>query len=74
LGNLSPEIENLDALVVIGDNNLTDYSNENITDWLTVCDAKRCILSVQVSSNYGFSIGDNIGIKARKARYYLLYK
>jgi N-acetylglucosaminyl-diphospho-decaprenol L-rhamnosyltransferase len=72
LATLLPELDDLDARVAIVDNNSDDNSNEIINNWIDEYDAGRMVLLVQSSANAGFSSGNNIGINAQKARYYML--
>ena len=72
LASLLPEIAELDAKVVVVDNASKDNSCDIIQRWISeqVCaDKVELIRSVD---NTGFSGGNNAGIKAAKADYYLL--
>ena len=72
LESLLPELEGVDARVIIVDNNSGDNSCDIIHAWLAERDPKNIVLLIQSSVNSGFSSGNNIGIKALRARYYLL--
>jgi len=72
LVSLLPEIAEIDAKVVVVDNASQDNSCDIIQHWISeqVCtDKVELIRSVD---NTGFSGGNNAGIKAAKADYYLL--
>lgn len=72
LETLLPELEGISARVVIVDNNSEDDSPAIIQDWLSKHDPNNYALIVRAGTNSGFSGGNNIGIKALKAHYYLL--
>ncbi|HHJ21098.1 MAG TPA: glycosyltransferase family 2 protein [Gammaproteobacteria bacterium] len=72
LATVLPEIKGLPAKVVIVDNASPDDSVERISAWLFNNDVnQQCVLLVS-EVNGGFSAGNNLGIRALKARYYLL--
>lgn len=72
LQSLLPEIEGIDARVVIVDNKSDDNSLEIIGQWIGQHDTGNNIRLIRSTLNAGFSSGNNIGIKAQGARYYLL--
>ena len=72
LGALFPELAEFEARVVIVDNHSGDNSPGTISEWLEKQEYKHIVQLVQSGTNGGFSSGNNIGIKAVKARYYLL--
>ena len=72
LASLLPELDGTDACVVVVDNCSGDDSAEVIWAWLGMHDAGGKVVFVQSSQNAGFAAGNNIGIKAQKAQYYLL--
>lgn len=72
LETLLPELEGVDARVFIVDNNSEDNSCSIINEWLAEHDTNKKVSLIQSNTNAGFSSGNNIGIKALKARYYLL--
>ncbi|MBI5658497.1 MAG: glycosyltransferase family 2 protein [Nitrosomonadales bacterium] len=72
LTTLLPELDGMDARVVIVDNHSADNSPEIIRAWLAQHDAVNKVLFVQSEHNSGFASGNNIGIKSCNARYYLL--
>lgn len=72
LTTLLPELEAIDARVVIVDNHSADNSPEIIRTWLTEHDAAGKVLFVQSNRNAGFADGNNIGIESCHAQYYLL--
>ena len=72
LATVLPEIKGLSANVVIVDNASPDDSAERISAWLVENDVdQQCVLLVS-EVNGGFSAGNNLGISALEARYYLL--
>lgn len=72
MSTLLPELENLKAKVVIVDNNSGDDSSTVIKNWLAEHDKAGVVLFVQSHFNGGFAAGNNIGIKAIRADYYLM--
>jgi N-acetylglucosaminyl-diphospho-decaprenol L-rhamnosyltransferase len=72
LKTLLPELDGLDARVVVVDNHSADDSPEIIRAWLKQNDVDGKVLFVQSEHNSGFASGNNIGIIACNARYYLL--
>ena len=72
LTTLLPELVGLDAQVVVVDNNSADGSPEIITTWLKQHDVASKVIFVQSKQNSGFASGNNIGINAIQAQYYLL--
>jgi len=72
LATLLPQLAELDAKVIIVDNNSADKSPEIIEAWLQQHELEHMVQLVCSCSNAGFSSGNNIGIKTSKARNYLL--
>lgn len=72
LASLLPELVGMDARVVVVDNHSGDDSAEVIKAWLDNYDADGKVIFVRSSENGGFAAGNNIGIQAQKAQYYLL--
>lgn len=72
LTTLLPELDGLDARVVVVDNHSANDSSEIIQTWLKQHDVINKVLFVQSEHNLGFASGNNIGIKACKAQLYLL--
>ncbi|MDO8413345.1 MAG: glycosyltransferase family 2 protein [Gallionellaceae bacterium] len=72
LETLLPDLDRVDAKVVIVDNHSADDSAEIIQAWLMQHDIAGKALFVQSEHNAGFASGNNIGIKSCKARLYLL--
>lgn len=72
LTSLLPEINGIDARVVVVDNHSDDNSPELIRAWLTSHDADKKITFIQSIQNAGFASGNNIGIRAYNSKYYLL--
>jgi GT2 family glycosyltransferase len=72
LGTLLPETAELNAKVVVVDNASKDNSCDIIQQWIS---EQACLYKVELiksTDNTGFSGGNNTGIKAEKAEYYLL--
>ena len=72
LATLLPELADLNARVVIVDNNSADNSPDIIEEWLEQHELKHIVQLVRSPTNGGFSSGNNIGINTLKARNYLL--
>lgn len=72
LVTLLPELVGLDASVIVVDNHSADDSPKIIKSWLKQHDVAGKVLFVQSEHNSGFASGNNIGIKACQAQYYLL--
>ena len=72
LESLLPEIHGLDAGVVVVDNQSDDTSPQVIKEWLATHDVEQKVTFIQSNQNGGFAAGNNIGIKACAAKYYLL--
>lgn len=72
LTSLLPELNGVSARVVVVDNCSGDDSSEVIRSWLSAHDLDGLVKFVQSSQNVGFAAGNNIGISAQKAKYYLL--
>ncbi|MEJ1356472.1 MAG: glycosyltransferase family 2 protein [Candidatus Sedimenticola sp. (ex Thyasira tokunagai)] len=72
LASLLPELNGMDARVVIVDNHSQDDSCEVIQRWMSEYDREKQVLLIQSTTNSGFSGGNNQGIKAQKANAYLL--
>ena len=72
LVTLLPELQGLDARVVIVDNHSLDDSATVIRKWLAVNDNNNLVLLLESPVNAGFASGNNLGIKAISAQLYLL--
>jgi GT2 family glycosyltransferase len=72
LASLLPELEHINAKVVIVDNASNDGSYEKIHQWIKLNDTFGCIDMIRSSDNTGFSGGNNLGINHVEAEYYLL--
>jgi len=72
LPGLLSELEGIDATVSIVDNNSGDESLAIIREWISSNDADRRVSIIESPTNSGFAAGNNVGIKAQSARYYLL--
>ena len=72
LASLLPELNGLNASVVVVDNHSGDDSPEVIRTWLDMHDTESKVDFVQSNQNAGFAAGNNRGIRAQSAQYYLL--
>jgi GT2 family glycosyltransferase len=68
LSQLDPRIDR----TVIVDNCSQDDSTQILTDWIAAHDAGNIVQLIASKTNAGFSAGNNIGIAAVDADYYLL--
>lgn len=66
------EVSGLDAMIVLVDNFSQDDSPRIIQNWLARHDAAGKVRFIQSDHNGGFASGNNIGIRAIVAEYYLL--
>jgi N-acetylglucosaminyl-diphospho-decaprenol L-rhamnosyltransferase len=72
LNSVKQNVANIDAQVLIVDNDSQDDSVTIINEWITTEDKKKKFRLIESSHNSGFSGGNNIGINAVDADYYLL--
>ena len=72
LASLLPELDGRDAHVVVVDNYSGDDSSGVIQSWLGKNDLGGKVVFFQSNQNAGFASGNNIGISAKSAQYYLL--
>ena len=72
LATLLPELKDVKAGVVVVDNHSGDGSAGAIDQWLREHDADGAVKLVRSADNRGFSAGNNQGIRALGARFYLL--
>lgn len=72
IATLMPELEYVDSVVQIVDNFSNDGSVETIKSMLLTLYTEKNINLIVSSSNTGFSGGNNLGISAARAKYYLL--
>jgi N-acetylglucosaminyl-diphospho-decaprenol L-rhamnosyltransferase len=72
LKSLLPELETFNARVVLVDNHSADDSSDRIASWLSDNDPGQKVLFIRSKLNNGFSGGNNTGIRAIGAHYYLL--
>lgn len=72
LATLLPELKGLNAGVVVVDNHSEDGSADTIDQWLKERDVDGMVRLLRSASNLGFSAGNNQGIRAQCARFYLL--
>jgi len=71
LKSLAPQASDLNAKVVVVDNNSSDSSVEMISSWIDKSDHPDIAL-ICSETNGGFASGNNIGIKSSDAEFYLL--
>lgn len=69
--SMTEQLEAVDARVVIVDNASNDGSVDDLTGWLKGLEAPQRIQLIASSENTGFSGGNNIGVNALQAEYYL---
>jgi len=72
LETLLPELSDINSRVVIVDNHSNDDSLNIICSWLVNHDHENIVLLLASDKNAGFSAGNNIGIQAQSANFYLL--
>ena len=72
LASLLPELKEINAGIVIVDNDSGDNSPEIIQSWLSEYDEEHKVTFIQSNQNAGYAAGNNIGIKAHDAQFYLL--
>lgn len=72
LESLLPELSPIDSRVVVVDNFSNDNSPNIIKEWLSENDNNSNVLFIESEKNGGFAAGNNIGINALAASYYLL--
>lgn len=72
LPGLLSEIEAIDASITIVDNKSGDDSVKTIREWISLNGVGHKVCVIESASNAGFAAGNNIGIKAHRAQYYLL--
>ena len=72
LETLLPEIRHINGKVIIVDNNSGDNSCELINNWIAEKAVSDKFMLLALAHNYGFSGGNNAGILAIEADYYLL--
>jgi len=72
LTSLLSELSSIDAKVIVVDNASNDTSCELIQKWIDKQDYSEQIELIASVKNTGFSGGNNIGIQATEAEYYLL--
>jgi hypothetical protein len=66
------QIVGIDAQVIVVDNLSGDGSVEELRSWLAAADTRKIVHLIESGTNAGFSGGNNIGICAVNAEYYLL--
>lgn len=67
-----PQLAGIDAQVVVVDNCSQDNSLAILRDWVLADDDGHVVKLVDAGTNGGFSAGNNIGIRAIDAKFYLL--
>jgi N-acetylglucosaminyl-diphospho-decaprenol L-rhamnosyltransferase len=72
LRSLQGQIVEANAQVVVVDNASHDGSVAKIEDWIVTHDGEKRVDLVESATNAGFSGGNNLGIRAIDADYYLL--
>jgi N-acetylglucosaminyl-diphospho-decaprenol L-rhamnosyltransferase len=72
VSSLLPELEQIDAKILVVDNHSADDSVDRIETWLLGNDLQQKVLFIRSETNSGFSGGNNAGILAVESNYYLL--
>ncbi len=72
IDSVIPELNNLNATIIIVDNHSADNSCEVIQSWVNRNKAQQHVTLLPSPENTGFSGGNNTGIREVKADYYLL--
>lgn len=72
LSSLLPELSDIDAQVVVVDNNSEDDSIALISQWLVTEEYANLVKVLDSGYNGGFASGNNFGIRHIEADYYLL--
>jgi N-acetylglucosaminyl-diphospho-decaprenol L-rhamnosyltransferase len=72
LATLLPELKGIEATVIVVDNHSEDGSADTIAQWLQERNADGMVRLLRSANNHGFSAGNNLGILAQRARFYLL--
>jgi GT2 family glycosyltransferase len=72
LTSLMEELVAINARVIVVDNCSPDDSVSVLRDWIAGNDNRRLVHLIESKTNCGFSGGNNIGIRAVDADYYLL--
>ena len=72
LESLLPELKDLNAKVIVVDNASEDGSCLLIKRWIEDCTEGDAVTLISSNENSGFSDGNNLGIVALDAEYYLL--
>lgn len=72
LETLVPQVRELDARIVVVDNASPDDSAVQLKRWISATGAGDCAKLVESPKNVGFAAGNNLGIEACDAEFYLL--
>jgi N-acetylglucosaminyl-diphospho-decaprenol L-rhamnosyltransferase len=72
LDSLQSELADVNARVIVVDNRSQDDSLPTLRKWIAAHDAGGLVQVIEAGSNSGFSAGNNVGIRAVDADYYLL--
>ena len=72
LESLLKEFVDIDAGVVVVDNDSQDGSVATLLDWIVTHDNHNVVQLIEAGTNDGFAAGNNVGIRAVNADYYLL--
>jgi GT2 family glycosyltransferase len=72
LESLLPELAGMDAQVIIVDNRSQDDSVVMLRGWISANDNLNVVHLIEAEANDGFAAGNNVGIRASNAEYYLL--
>lgn len=72
LATLFPALDGINSHVVVVDNHSGDQSLEQLKSWLSAHAPEAPVTLVPSGRNGGFAFGNNVGIRAHRADYYLL--
>lgn len=72
LQSMLAQLAGMDAKAIVVDNHSQDGSIAEIRQWLSTHDDRKIVELIESDVNGGFSAGNNIGIRASDADYYLL--
>ena len=72
LESLLKEFAEIGARVIVVDNDSQDGSVATLREWIVAHDDRNIVQLVETGTNDGFAAGNNVGIRAVEADYYLL--
>jgi N-acetylglucosaminyl-diphospho-decaprenol L-rhamnosyltransferase len=72
LESLLTELVGIDAKIIVVDNRSQDGSIARLQDWIAVHNNRNIVQVIAAETNDGFAAGNNVGMCATDAEYYLL--